>query len=131
MIIVMPAGPDTARATFRLRCGVSRHEVCVVGEFNDWSPTANPMTFDGYCYVAEVVIPTGRAYRFRYLIDDERWMMDWAADRYAPNEFGGGDSILDLTTPRPSMLASTGGGHSTHRAVLASRRSRTEPTNSV
>jgi hypothetical protein len=131
MIIIMPEGPANVHATFRLRCGASRHEVCVVGDFNDWSPTANPMTFDGYCYVAEVGIPTGRAYRFRYLIDDERWMIDWGADRYTPNEFGGGDSILDLTTLRTSMLASTGCGHSTRRAVLASRRSCTEPTNSV
>ena len=73
MIIIVPEGPHTVRATFRLRCGVGRHEVCVVGEFNDWSSTANPMTFDGYCYVAEIVIPTGHAYRFRYLIDNDRW----------------------------------------------------------
>jgi hypothetical protein len=97
MIATSPQGPDTVRAEFRLRCGVGRHEVCVVGEFNDWSRTANPMTFDGYAYVAEIIIATGRTYRFRYLIDNERWQIDWAADSHAANEIGGGDGILDLT----------------------------------
>ena len=89
------------------------------------------MTFDGYGYVAEIVIPTGRTYRFRYLIDNERWQNDWAADSYAPNEFGGDDSVLDLTKPRGSILASAGSGPSIHRAASASLRDRTEPTNRV
>jgi hypothetical protein len=131
MIIVIPEGPDTVRATFRLRCGVGRHEVCVVGEFNDWSRTANPMTFDGYGYVAEIVVPTSRAYRFRYLIDNQRWLIDWAADRNVPNELGGGDSVLDLTRPRASLLTSAGSRPSTHRLPFASRRQVTETTNSV
>ncbi len=130
MIIITPEGPHAVRATFYLRCGAGRHEVCVVGEFNDWSPTANPMTFDGYCYVAEIVIPTGHAYRFRYLIDNDRSTIDWAAE-YAPNALGGGESILDLASPQASTLASTGSGPSARRAASAWRRPRTEPTNSV
>ena len=58
------------------------------------------MTFTDDAYTAEVIIATGRTYRFRYLIDNERWQNDWAADSYAPNEFGGDDSVLDLTKPR-------------------------------
>ena len=100
MIATSPQGPDTVRATFRLRCGVGYHEVCVVGEFNDWSRTANPMTFDGYAYVAEIIIATGRTYRFRYLVDNERWQIDWAADRFAPNEARGFDARRDLTRRR-------------------------------
>jgi hypothetical protein len=88
------------------------------------------MTFNDDGYTAEVIIATGRTYRFRYLIDNERWQNDWAADSYAPNEFGGDDSVLDLTNPRVSILASTGSGRSTGRAA-ASRRSRTEATKGV
>jgi 1,4-alpha-glucan branching enzyme len=124
-------GPDTVRVTFRLRCGVGRHDVCVVGEFNDWSRTANPMTFDGYAYVAKIIIPTGCVYRFRYLIDDERWQIDWAADRFAPNEARGFDAILDLTRPRTSTLASTGSGLATDGSALASGRGSTDVTTSV
>jgi hypothetical protein len=131
MIVTSPAGPGRVRATFRLQLVVDCHEICLVGDFNDWSPTANPMTFNGHGYAAEIVIPPGRRYRFRYLIDNERWHNDWAADSYAPNEFGGDDSVLDLTKPRASMLASAGSGRSIRRAALASRRDRTETTNSV
>ena len=44
-----------------------------------------------------VALDAGRAYRFRYLLDDQRWENDWAADAYLPNSFGGDDSIVDLT----------------------------------
>jgi hypothetical protein len=55
--------------------------------------------------VTEVVLGAGRTYRFRYLLDDERWENDWEADSYVPNEFGGDDSVLDLT----EFAASNGG----------------------
>jgi hypothetical protein len=42
--------------------------------------------------------PTGSG----YLVDGERRQNDWAADSYAPNEYGGDDSVLDLTGSRTS-----------------------------
>ena len=44
-----------------------------------------------------VDLDAGRAYRFRYLLDGQRWDNDWAADAYQPNDFGGDDSVVDLT----------------------------------
>ena len=44
-----------------------------------------------------VGLDAGRAYRFRYLLDGQRWDNDWAADVYLPNDFGGDDSVVDLT----------------------------------
>ncbi len=44
-----------------------------------------------------VGLDAGRAYRFRYLLDGQRWDNDWAADAYEPNDFGGDDSVVDLT----------------------------------
>jgi hypothetical protein len=52
-------------------------------------------------FVAEVSLPAGRVYRFRYLLDGERWENDWAADAYVANEFGGDDSVIDLTVTGP------------------------------
>ena len=87
----------SVRVTLRLP-NVNRAErICVVGEFNAWCPTANPMHVEGDELVTEIVLQAGRTYRFRYLLDDERWENDWAADNYVPNEFGGDDSVLDLT----------------------------------
>ena len=85
---------------------VNRAErICVVGEFNAWCPTANPMHVEGDELVTEIVLQAGRTYRFRYLLDDERWENDWAADNYVPNEFGGDDSVLDLTEVAPTDRA--------------------------
>jgi hypothetical protein len=38
----------------------------------------------------------GRRYRFRYLLDGERWANDGAADDYVANDFGVDDSVIDL-----------------------------------
>jgi hypothetical protein len=90
-----------ARVTFRLP-NVNRAErICLVGEFNAWCPTANPLYADGDHLVTEIVVPAGRVYRFRYLLDGDRWENDWAADDYVPNEFGGDDSVVDLTNVAP------------------------------
>lgn len=71
----------------------------VVGDFNDWDPHATPLrNFSGHRR-ATVAIPAGRRYRFRYLCADE-WFNDIAADDYEPNDFGGLDSVVDLTEPR-------------------------------
>jgi hypothetical protein len=44
-----------------------------------------------------VGLDAGRAYRFRYLLDGQRWENDWAADAHQPNGFGGDYSVVDLT----------------------------------
>lgn len=72
-------------------------EVHLVGQFNDWSPTATPMQRVGNAFVATVRLATGRTYRYKYLVDGQVWENDWNADAYVPNGFGGEDSLLDLT----------------------------------
>ena len=71
--------------------------VHVVGEFNDWSQDAHPMTIEGDEARCTMTLDAGRAYRFRYLVDGHRWENDWAADTYVANDFGGDDSLLDLS----------------------------------
>jgi hypothetical protein len=39
-------------------------------------------------------VETGREYRFRYLLDGTQWTNDPVADGYAPNPYGGEDSLL-------------------------------------
>jgi 1,4-alpha-glucan branching enzyme len=83
--------------TFRLPETVDAEKVYVVGEFNGWSEDADPMEREDGAFVARLALTPGRTYRFRYLLDGERWENDWAADAYVPNEFGGEDSVIDLT----------------------------------
>jgi 1,4-alpha-glucan branching enzyme len=92
--------PKMAAVTFRLPKAVDAREAAVVGEFNDWSTSATPMveTDDGFAVTVELEV--GRRYRFRYLLDGNRWENDWAADAYVGNEFGGDDSVVDVRDAR-------------------------------
>jgi 1,4-alpha-glucan branching enzyme len=92
---------DEVIVTFCLPHAVEAERVSVVGEFNDWSPDAHPMQRDGTGFIARIPLAPGRAYRFRYLLDGRRWENDWLADAYVPNEFGGDDSVIDLTDGTP------------------------------
>jgi 1,4-alpha-glucan branching enzyme len=87
-----------ATVTFTLDPGVGAQRAAVCGEWNDWSADAGVMRRDaegGFSLTAD--LEAGRTYRFRYLLDGERWDNDWAADAYVPNSFGGDDSVVDLT----------------------------------
>ena len=87
-----------ARVTFTLDPGVGAQAAAVCGEWNDWSAGADVMRRDAEGgFSVTVDLQAGRAYRFRYLLDGQRWDNDWAADAYLPNSFGGDDSVVDLT----------------------------------
>jgi hypothetical protein len=43
-----------------------------------------------------ISLEAGQTYRFRYLLDGDRWENDWEADGYAPNAFGSEDSLIKL-----------------------------------
>jgi hypothetical protein len=71
--------------------------VTIVGDFNNWDPAATPMTgLKTGDFKITLTLEAGREYRFKYLIDGNRWENDWGADRYVPNEFGADDSVLIL-----------------------------------
>ena len=87
-----------ARVTFTVDPRAGARTAAVCGEWNDWSANAGVMrrgTEGGFSLTVD--LDTGRAYRFRYLLDGRRWDNDWAADAYVRNDFGGDDSVVDLT----------------------------------
>ena len=79
--------------TFELPGQVVADSAVVIGDFNGWQD-GKPMKRrrDG-SFSATLRLDPGR-YRYRYLLDDERWENDWSADAYEPNGFGSDDSIL-------------------------------------
>jgi len=83
------------RVTFKLPAEVEAEQVALCGEFNDWDPEANPMKQlkDG-SFSVTLSVDADQSYRFRYLLDGERWENDWEADAYRPNEHGTEDSVL-------------------------------------
>jgi len=87
----------TCRVTFELPAEVKANSVALVGEFNDWDETRNPMTKrKGGRFSTTISLQAGREYRFRYFVDGERWENDWNADKYLPNDQGSEDSVIVL-----------------------------------
>lgn len=70
-------------------------DVVVCGDFNDWSRVANRMGKVEGRFRATVLVDAGTSYRFRYLIDNNRWENDGAADAYVPNNFGSEDAVIE------------------------------------
>lgn len=89
------SGNGGAKVTFELPATVAPQDAHLCGDFNDWSTTATPLTRrrDGR-FTTTLHLEAGRAYRFRYLLDGERWENDWAADGYEANPYGEDDSIV-------------------------------------
>jgi 1,4-alpha-glucan branching enzyme len=88
---------DSCRVTFKLPGDVSAETVHLCGEFNEWSPTKHPMKRlkDG-SFSVTVSLEPGQSYRFRYLLDNERWENDWDADAYVANQYGTEDSLITI-----------------------------------
>ncbi len=87
----------TCRVTFELPAEVEATSVALVGEFNDWDKTRNPMKQrkDGR-FSTTLSLQAGREYRFRYFVDGERWENDWNADKYLSNDQGSENSVIVL-----------------------------------
>jgi 1,4-alpha-glucan branching enzyme len=99
MIECEPAkGDGQVKVTFALAADGTDEPVSVVGDFNDWDPVATPLVRRRQTLRASVVLDAGRRYAFRYLGDGGRWFNDDEADDYQGNQFGGSDSVVDLTT---------------------------------
>lgn len=85
----------SCRVTFELPAEVNATDAMLVGEFNDWNTSSTRMKKrpDGG-FAATISLKPGTEYRFRYLLDGERWENDHAADRYVPNAHGSDDSVV-------------------------------------
>ena len=90
-----PAARSPVVVIFTLSAAVQAESVALCGDFNDWSADATPLELgsDGYWRVA-VALQPGRSYRYRYLINGERWENARDADAYVPNPYGGTDSVV-------------------------------------
>ena len=94
------------RVTFKLPPEVDAEWAAVCGEFNDWDPEATPLrALKAGGFSTTISLETGRSYRFRYLLDGERWENDWQADDYVPNAYGGEDSVVNLEQPSQDEAA--------------------------
>lgn len=112
-----PAASTPAAAGARYEVGF-RYEgqpgqrVSVAGEFNDWSPEADPLADadgDGV-YEATLALAPGE-YAYKFVVDGE-WLQDPAAQGTVDDGFGGQNSLLvveasgeAVATPAPAVAA--------------------------
>lgn len=96
MLTKRQLGNGKVEVTFTMPAleGVSR--LYLVGDFNDWSIVAQPLTHaaDG-AWGITLPLDGGRSYQFRYFDNNGHWHNDWEADAYVPNQFGGDNSVVD------------------------------------
>jgi len=88
---------NICKVTFRLPKDATNgaQVVAIVGDFNDWSPTKSRMKkLKNGDFTITLSLACNREYRFRYLIDSDRWENDWCAEKYVPNTFGSEDSVV-------------------------------------
>ena len=87
----------TCKVTFALPDEVNASSAALHGDFTKWGkgPIKMKRYKDGN-FKASVTLKAGKQYRFRYLLDGDRWENDWQADAYVPNDFGTDDSIVKV-----------------------------------
>ena len=85
------------KVTFSLpkEAAMEAKEVKVVGDFNNWRKDKGILMKlkDGQ-FTASINLKPGKEHQFRYLIDNERWVNDWKADKYVATPFGVDNSVV-------------------------------------
>lgn len=65
----------------------------LVAEFAAWVPLGMDRRDDG-SFVVSLRLEPGRSWRYRFLLDQERWINDWTADDYVSGDDGQCWSVL-------------------------------------
>ena len=90
-----PTNSNGVEGTYFAVWAPNAKQVSMIGDFNDWSRSAHPLVHSlhsGWRITLE--LERGHAYQYRYLLEDREWCNDSNADGYAPNPFGGDNSIV-------------------------------------
>jgi predicted flap endonuclease-1-like 5' DNA nuclease len=84
-------------------------DVRVLGSFNDWTwekGVSLKLTKD--TYVAEVALPAGKVFEYRFLVDNYFWTNDNKADDYKHCNYAGTEnSVLVLSNPTDTKTTAT------------------------
>lgn len=88
---------NSYEVTFRLpsKASLGARKVSVVGDFNNWEKEATFLTKqENGDFTLALELDAGKEYRFRYLIDGQRWENDWYADKYVKSPYDVEDSVV-------------------------------------
>ncbi len=85
------------KVTFKIPAKVANaaKTASIVGEFNNWSPTAAPMKRlkDG-AFTATLDLEKDEAYQFRYFLDEHRWENEAEADKFVRSPYGDSENSV-------------------------------------
>ena len=84
------------KVTFSIPAAWAEKNVQLVGDFNDWDEDSDAMEKRGEMWTITLRLKPDTRYRFKYLIDNDNWENDDAADEYVENIFGSDDSVLNI-----------------------------------
>jgi hypothetical protein len=97
-----PSGEGMVKVTFSLPANEPAGAVSVVGDFNNWDPSAHPLRArSNRTRSASVTVPAGSTLRFRYLAEGGMWFDDETIPAG-----GGGDPVLAVLAPNLTHDAS-------------------------
>ncbi len=96
--------PGHVRVVFELPSCIWADKIFVTGDFNNWDKNSMPMrqTRNGL-WRAELDLPAGTRYEFRYIIDGH-WQTDYHADGFTTNSFGENNSVV-IAELMPASIA--------------------------
>lgn len=84
--IVKEYGKDnkcTVTFTFPAVAAPKAKIVAIAGEFNNWDMRKNVMKKNtNGDYTIQLKLDKGKNYQFKYVVDEQKWENDWAADGY-------------------------------------------------
>ena len=101
---MIKVSPTTKKTTFQVTLPEA-HSVTVVGDFNGWNSSANPMKKGkSGVWKADLTLKAGE-YQFRYLVDEQDWMNDEDVP-VVPNDFGSNNSLVTVKFPAAKKTAS-------------------------
>ncbi len=84
------------KVTFTIPIEWAEKKVHLVGDFNEWDLKADKLEKKKDTWEITMRLKPETKYRFKYLIDGEKWQNDNSADDYVPNEFGTEDSVVEV-----------------------------------
>lgn len=91
----MHGEPGAQRVAFRLEAP-SASRVTLVGDFNNWDPSATPLTRSPQGrWEAIVPLEPGR-YQFTYMVDGSHWVADPRLPAAAGDDFGEPTSVITI-----------------------------------
>jgi len=85
------------KVTFQIppEVGKSAKTAKVVGEFNNWSFSANPMKrLKSGAFKTTLDLLKGREYQFRYLMDKNSWENETESDKFVASPYGDSENSV-------------------------------------